>query len=348
MSVRRGLAVLVFCLLGSSAVAQGFAGLGTSATGFAVPERGRVLSFPADHGAHPEFRIEWLYVTANLTDAAGQDYGIQWTLFRSALRPEDGPGWASPQLLMGHAGLTEAEGHYSAERRARGGIGQAGVRAAPFEAWIDDWTMLETGEGLQLRASGPQFSYDLRVQDMGPLVLQGEGGYSVKSREGQASHYYSRPFLEVSGVLTRSAGEVSVTGKAWLDREWSSQPLSEGQEGWDWVSLHFEDGSKLMGFRLREAAGQDFTSATYIAADGQATPLADGALEMTPLGTAEVAGRTVPVTWRIKLEQFGIDVEIDAVNDDAWMETSFPYWEGPVRIKGSHKGRGYLEMTGYE
>ena len=36
-----------------------------------------------------------------------------------------------------------------------------------------------------------------------------------------------------------------------------------------------------------------------------------------------------------------------AVNPQAWMETSFAYWEGPVRIEGSHAGRGYLEMTGY-
>jgi predicted secreted hydrolase len=30
------------------------------------------------------------------------------------------------------------------------------------------------------------------------------------------------------------------------------------------------------------------------------------------------------------------------------MAVSVPYWEGPVRIAGSHTGRGYLEMTGYE
>jgi predicted secreted hydrolase len=29
------------------------------------------------------------------------------------------------------------------------------------------------------------------------------------------------------------------------------------------------------------------------------------------------------------------------------MGLGFAYWEGPVRIEGSHGGRGYLEMTGY-
>jgi predicted secreted hydrolase len=42
-----------------------------------------------------------------------------------------------------------------------------------------------------------------------------------------------------------------------------------------------------------------------------------------------------------------IDVTVEALNPDAWMALSVPYWEGPVRISGSHGGRGYLEMTGY-
>jgi predicted secreted hydrolase len=29
------------------------------------------------------------------------------------------------------------------------------------------------------------------------------------------------------------------------------------------------------------------------------------------------------------------------------MNLRIPYWEGPVRISGSHPGQGYLEMTGY-
>ena len=110
-----------------SASAQGFAGLGTEAEGFALPERGIPFVVPGDHGAHPDYRIEWWYVTANLTGADGRDYGLQWTLFRSALAPETpgagAEGWASPQVWMGHAGLTTPEAHFAAERFARGGTG---------------------------------------------------------------------------------------------------------------------------------------------------------------------------------------------------------------------------------
>src|SRR5215469_18402780 len=67
------------------ALAQGFAGLAESAQGYAQVTPGKTFSFPADHGPHPDFRIEWWYVTANLVDARGAAYGIQWTLFRQAL-----------------------------------------------------------------------------------------------------------------------------------------------------------------------------------------------------------------------------------------------------------------------
>ena len=342
---------LLVALAAGAAGAQGFAGLGTDAEGFAIPARDRVLVFPQDHGPHPDFRIEWWYLTATLTGADGQDYGIQWTLFRSALAPETGAGWASPQLWMGHAAVTGEDLHLVEERLARGGIGQAGVTAAPVLAWIDDWEMAGPPEGgiasLALTARGRSFAYDLALEAETPLVLHGTDGYSVKSRDGQASHYYSQPGYTVSGTLHLPTGPVAVTGQGWLDREWSSQPLSPDQEGWDWFSLSFDSGARMMGFQLR-GAGEPFTAATWIAPDGRAETLPDGALTATPQDWTEVAGRRVPVRWRLELPDKGLDVEIAALNPQSWMATSFPYWEGPVRVTGSHAGRGYLEMTGYD
>jgi len=344
----------VMLVLSSPAAGQGFAGLGAEAEGFAEPRRGRALAFPADHGAHPAFRIEWWYLTANLQGADGTPYGAQWTLFRTALRPATDAGWSSPQLWMGHAAVTTPDAHFSAERLARGGVGQAGVALDPFTAWIDEWRMVSEAEGasdpldaLALAASGEAFAYDLSLRADGPLVRHGEDGYSVKSAEGQASHYYSQPFYAVSGALSLPGGEVAVSGRAWLDREWSSQPLSATQEGWDWVSLHLEGGEKLMAFRLRQSDGTRFTSGTWITARGEARPFGDGAVSLTPLERARVAGRRIPTRWRVELPERGVDVTVSALNPYSWMSTRVPYWEGPVSVSGSHGGRGYLEMTGY-
>lgn len=334
-------------LLPCQAIAQGFAGLGTDAAGFSRPQPDTVLTFPADHGAHPDYRIEWWYLTANMIGPDGTPYGLQWTLFRSALAPQEGQGWDTPQLWMGHAAVTTPETHHVTERLARGGIGQAGVTADPFSAWIDDWVMEGPDfDTLRLTASGPDFAYDVRLTAKGPLVLHGQNGYSVKSAAGQASHYYSQPFYQLSGRLTLPGGEVPVTGTAWLDREWSSQPLAQDQTGWDWFSLSFDTGDKLMGFVLRGAT--DYTSATWIAPDGTTTALPNGAFTASPRSDHRVADRTVPVEWHVRLPEKGVDVVVTALNPNAWMATSVPYWEGPVTISGSHGGVGYLEMTGYD
>lgn len=331
------------------AAAQGFAGLGTDAEGFAVPTPEPSFDFPQDHGAHPEYRIEWWYLTANLTGPDGTAYGVQWTLFRSALAPETRDGWSDPQVWFAHAAVTTPNTHLVAERIARGGIGQAGVTVDPFDAWIDDWRMAGPSfDNLSLTARGDTFAYDLDLSATGPLVFHGEDGFSVKSAQGQASYYYSQPFYEVAGTLTLPGGDVPVTGTAWLDREWSSQPLAETQSGWDWFSLSFASGDKLMGFLLREDDGGVFTSATWIAPDGTTTAYPDGAFRAQPLDWHEVAGRDVPTRWAVQLPDKGIDVTVQALNPDAWMALSIPYWEGPVTVEGSHAGRGYLEMTGYE
>lgn len=330
-------------------LAQGFSGLGTDADGFATPRPDPVFDFPADHGPHPDYRIEWWYLTANLEGPDGTPYGLQWTLFRSALAPGEADGWQSPQVWFAHAAVTTPERHMATERFARGGIGQAGVEAAPFRAWIDEWAMEGPDfDQMRLRAGGPEFRYDMQLEAQGPLIFHGQDGFSVKSAEGQASYYYSQPYFRIEGVLYLPEGEVPVTGDAWLDREWSSQPLSETQTGWDWFSLSFEDGAKLMGFQLRQTDGSDYSASTWIAPGGVTTAYADGAFEAVPLEQTEVAGRSVPTTWQVRLPDRGVDVTVEALYPAAWMNLTIPYWEGPVRVSGSHEGRGYLEMTGYE
>lgn len=349
------LAVLLLTAWSTAPHAQGFAGLGTEAEGFAVPEPGKAFTFPVDHGAHPDYRIEWWYLTANLRGGDGRDYGIQWTLFRSALAPGNGSGWQSPQAWMGHAAVTTEESHWFTERFGRGGIGQAGVQTHPFQAWIDEWALTSrAGSGqdaldrLRVTAGSPDFAYTLDLEAHGPLVFHGEDGYSVKSEAGQASYYYSQPFYRVSGTLDLPQGPVEVTGQAWLDREWSSQPLAETQEGWDWFSLHLDDGARLMGFRLRDTSGETFTSATWIGPDQTVETLPPGAFQAVPLGTTDVEGSDIPTHWQVSLPTKDLDVEIQPLNPKSWMGTRYPYWEGPVSITGSHRGRGYLEMTGYD
>jgi predicted secreted hydrolase len=342
-------------LSSQTARAQGFAGLSDSANGFAEVTPGRSFSFPVDHGPHPDFRIEWWYVTANLVDAHGAAYGAQWTLFRQAMRPgANEEGWASGQIWMAHAAATRADTHRTAETFARGGVGQAGVEIDPFQAWIDAWAMraaepfdAQTISPLELSAAGKDFSYALHLQADRPLVLQGDAGYSRKSEHEQASYYYSQPFFKVAGRLVFDDTPVEVTGQAWMDREWSSQPLAADQTGWDWFALHLADGEKLMLYRMRQNDGQDYISGSWILPDASKRQLGPQDVQMTQGGTIEIAGHRLPVQWHIAIPSLQLAIDCEPLNPKAWMGTVFAYWEGPIRFHGSHTGTGYLELTGY-
>src|SRR6202163_1632381 len=308
---------LLLAVSRKAALAQGFAGLGINGGGFAAVIPGNTFAFPADHGSHPDYRIEWWYVTANLMDSAGVAYGAQWTLFRQAMQPgAQQEGWANQQIWMGHAAVTRADTHRYSETFARGGVGQAGVEAQPFRAWIDSWEMRgldrmreDTLAPLELAASGADFSYRLRLDADRALVLQGDAGYSKKSERGQASYYYSQPYFKASGSITIDDKPVEVTGQAWMDREWSSQPLASDQTRWDWFALHLNTNEKLMLYRLRQNDGHNRLFGNWIEPDGRSIEIASADNQITPTISTRIEAREVPTGWRIVIPAHGLSIE---------------------------------------
>ncbi|WP_424361166.1 lipocalin-like domain-containing protein [Methylocystis parvus] len=344
----KGRIVALALLLPALAQAQSFGGLGSEAPGFDVPRPGTPIVFPKDHGAHPTFRTEWWYLTANLRGADGASYGVQWTLFRHGLEAGKGEGWDDRNIWMAHAAATRAGEHLFAQLIARGGVGQAGVEAAPFKAWIDDWSFEALDADFakaRVTAREPRFSYALRLTRNGPFVLQGEGGFSRKAETGQASHYYSEPFFSVDGTLSFHGRDVKVSGRAWMDREWSSQPLAPDQKGWDWFSLHLANGEKLMLFRLRGARA--YFSGNWIAADGTTHLLAGDDIALEPLAETAIGDHRTPTRWRVRVKSRGLDIETTPLNPQSWNGGTSAYWEGPISFSGTQSGEGYLEMTGY-
>ena len=178
-------------------------------------------------------------------------------------------------------------------------------------------------------------------------MLQGDAGYSKKSERGQASYYYSQPYFDAKGTVTIDDKSVEVSGQAWMDREWSSQPLASDQTGWDWFSLHLSPVEKLMLFRLRQNDGQNYFAGNWIGRDGKSEQIAAGDIQMTPTASTEIAGRKIPTAWHIAIAARGLQIDTAPLNAASWMTTSFAYWEGPITFRGSHGGVGYLEMTGY-
>lgn len=319
---------------------------------------GRAFSFPADHGAHPDYRTEWWYVTGWL-QVDGKPLGFQVTFFRSRIAGQDeNPSRFAPkQILIAHAAVSDpAHGRLLHDQRvARAGFGLAEAAVGEASVTLDGWRFEQRGEGFRTTIAGREFAFDLAFEPTQPPLLQGEGGYSRKGpKENSASYYYTLPHLAVSGAVTRDGVVRPATGKAWLDREWSSQYMESEAEGWDWTGINLDDGSALMAFRMRrQGGGTVWASGTIRNASGQVTVLKpdDIAFEPRRVWRSPRSGASYPVAMTVRVGERVLDLEpmMDDQENDTRRSTGAIYWEGAVTAKegGREVGRGYLELTGY-
>lgn len=325
--------------------------------------RPRALVFPRDHGAHPETRIEWWYVTGALA-AGGGEYGFQITFFRSRTDvARDHPSaFAAKQLLFAHAAVTEVAARRLRhdQRLAREGFGVASAALDDTRVAIRDWSLARDGpverSRYRTRVAAAGFSFDLEMSATQPVLLQGAAGFSRKGpRPQQASHYVSEPQLDVRGGVTLDGTRLDVRGRAWLDHEWSDELLDPQAVGWDWIGMNLDDGSALTAFRLRRADGTAlWAGGSFRAAGGAARDFGPGDVRFTPgrAWRSAATGAGYPVEWRVDTPAgaFVVRALVDAQELDSRGSTGTVYWEGLSDLldaQGRRVGRGYLEMTGY-
>lgn len=348
---------------GSIEASEALSGIDTA--GYARADSVRDFVFPADHGAHPQYKTEWWYYTGNLVSTTGRKFGFQLTFFRSALSPDSvrsTSAWAGNQLYMAHFAIADigAEHFYASERFSRGAAGLAGADGTPFRVWLYDWQAASNGAAMfpvHLAAATDTTALGLVLDSLKPLVLHGDRGLSKKGRgEGNASYYYSYTRMGASGSLRIGNETYTVQGQAWLDREWSTSALEEGQTGWDWFSLQLSDNREIMYFRLRDTAGRAdaFSSGTLIMPDGTARRLEPNEVQLDILDRwkSPHSGAVYPSGWRLLVPSEQIDVAVTPHMRDQELQVSIRYWEGAVGVQGTSGGQrvtgnGYVEMTGY-
>ena len=335
----------------------------TAACALAAPDdpfepvvRGHALEFPRDFGAHPAFRIEWWYVTGQL-ESDGGPLGFQVTFFR-VRNPaaESNPSRFSPrQIVFAHAALSDpARGHLlHGERTQREFEGLVEARTGDTDVRLDDWTLMRDAVAYHTHVAADAFTLDLAFTPTEPVMPEGERGFSRKGPlTAQASYYYSEPQLAVAGRITADGKPRAVTGTAWLDHEWSSEPLAAEAAGWDWLGANLDGGTALMAFRMRAKDGGVLWSTATLREPGHASVTVDGsAVSFAPrrTWTSPRTGVGYPVAMTITVgdRHWTLEPLMDDQELDARASTGTLYWEGAVRVTGSPDGRGYLELTGY-
>jgi predicted secreted hydrolase len=319
---------------------------------------GYKLRFPHDEGSHPEFRLEWWYITGWLNEAA-RPLGFQITFFRARpeLKQENPSAFAPRQIMVAHAAISDpARGRLlHAQRAARSGFGLAGADTGRTRVWIDDWQLEQRGSTYHSRIPAAEFQLELTFASPQPPLLQGDNGLSRKGPAPEsASYYYSLPHLNVKGTVTRDGGPQAVAGGAWFDHEWSSQYMEKDTVGWDWIGINLDDGSALMAFRMRnQQGGHLWAGGALRHRDGRLKVFSPEEVSFIPRREWRSArtGTNYPVSFLVRAgaREFVIEPLFDDQEHDARASTGTIYWEGAVRALGDGNpvGLGYLELTGY-
>ncbi len=286
------------------------------------------------------------------------------TFFRSlTAHPQGNPSAFAPrQLILAHAALALPERGrlLHAERASRTAFEMAGAATGDTRVWVgrgdSAWSLARDPATDRYRAhiQGDPFELDLELAPNAPPLLQGDGGFSRKGPElTQASHYYSRPQLRVSGRLRLSGQNASVSGTAWFDHEWASELLAPGAVGWDWVGINLDDGGALMAFRVRNRDGSVVWRSAMLRDGPQGPVRRDLTPQFEPLRTwrSSRTGARWPVEMRLQIGSRTIDLKplLDDQELNTRGSTGTTYWEGAVTAleNGRPIGRGYLELTGY-
>ena len=326
----------------------------------------RPLIFPRDHGAHPEYRTEWWYMTGWLDsprEASAAPIGFQITFFRTrtTIDPANPSTFAAKQLLIAHAAIADpARGTLlHDERIARTGFDAASVSTEDTDVLLDRWRLARSPRSGAYRGvvAARSFTLELDAQPTQPLLLQGEAGYSRKGPlPTQASYYYSQPHLAVRAAITRDGKREERTGHGWLDHEWSSTLLADDAAGWDWIGMNLDDGSALTAFSIRSQQSNSPPLHAYASLrprGGHAQTFGTRDVRFSTLAewTSPRTRATWPVAREVRIGERTF-VTQPLMNDqelDSRLSTGAVYWEGASRLleNGKPIGRGYLEMTGY-
>jgi len=325
------------------------------------------FQFPADHGAHPNFRTESWYFTGNLATAQGRHFGFQLTFFRLALTPEppqSRSAWSAHQVYRSHFAVTDVATaqFFAFERFSRAALGLSGAQETPVTIWLENWVMKAPGVNgdpsvFHLQAAENDIRIDLNLTSSKPAVLADNSGlFANGTGPGNAFYFYWLPRLTVQGTLQIKSEPFSVTGLAWLDRAWGDVSLTRGQLALNRFALQLNDGREILCFQLhrRDGSGIPITTALLVSRDGttQSFGRRELSLETLDYWTSSHDASRYPARWQLHIPDAELELTIIPYLADQEMNFAIRYWGGAVRVSGQANGRslrgsGYVELTGY-
>lgn len=297
-----------------------------------------LVRLPEDDAPHENY-MEWWYYNSHLRAPDGRQFSFHYVFFlvNSVF-----------SYTVAQVSLTDHQTgkHFVAQKETAGNPSAGTARGFNFA--LGDWTMAGSDGKDQLKLATADFAFDLRLTNAGPTVFQGGTGLLDFGPAG-TSYYYSRPRMNVEGRMKLGAKTMPVTGQSWFDHQWGD--FQTGLLNWDWFALQLDDGADVMLYRLRDRHDSPVLLSGTYTRSGLTEVLGEGDFSAEPTDSwrSKRTGVSYAVAWRIRIPGHAIDLQIAPVAEDCEIDarttTYNTYWEGAIKLSGSHRGRGFQEIS---
>lgn len=314
-------------------------------------QQGSVIDFPKDEGWHRQMPVEWWYTTAHVTgDSTGTEYSFMLTYFYYPPFSFDGfrifnianetTGEFFPETLP-YLVRVRAEDHLNIKVFVIGGS---------QEEWI---TLRDQDNNLipfqyHITAHSQYGEIDVWYDTVKRPLMVGGTGY-LHLGENSQTYYYSQTLLTVRGNLTLNGVSESISGTAWIDRQYFEAMAPLAGEKYEWFSCQLSNGMDLNIWNIftpdnRIPANERFRICSMYIDEETTETTSDFSLNRLQFVFTPDGERCYSRKWHFSYKD--IDLTITTLFNDQEVVLPFHFYEGSTRIEGTVNGEA-VEGVGF-
>jgi predicted secreted hydrolase len=317
-------------------------------------QEGSVIYFPEDEGWHPNMQVEWWYTNAHVTgDSTGTEYSFMLTYFYYPV-----PGFEYFRILN-IANETTGEFYqetlpYQVKVLAQDHLNiQVTVVGGSDEEWVtlrDDHGNLIPFQ-YHLTAQSKHGKIDVWYDTIKPPLMVGGTGF-LHQGETNRTYYYSQTLLTVKGTLTLQGVTESISGTAWIDRQYYEEVNPLAGETYEWFSCQLSNGMDLNVWNIFNSQNQipnteKYRICTFYVDDETYFAASDFNLARLQYKFMPDGERCYAKQWNFSYQD--INLTITTRFDDQEVDLPFRFYEGSTMIEGTVNGEavtgvGFAEL----
>jgi predicted secreted hydrolase len=319
-------------------------------TKFDIPKK--AANLPYEEIKHPKNSLEWWYLTGFLEDYKGNFYGVEYVFFHFYT-------YDKLSRVMVNAAISLPKDSVFYYDYAINLTKDILNDTLPLNFKMGNYRLQGASGNFNLNAQMKKHpvGFNLTTKASQAPILHNDSGYVYYGNLADAGYYsYSR--LQTNGDIIINGDTISVKGLLWYDRQWNCGSVSPMKISWDWLSVHFDDGSDLMLYQVNDPKKNvTVYGGTFKDSAQKLIIIKQSDIKMIPkkYWKSPKTKKVYPMIWDIQIDNLNAQIQLQTMfpNQELTMSHGFQklsYWEGMCKVNGFIKGKtvqgnAYLEMT---